>query len=44
MFAVTYEIVTEESARDRDAAERGFLGQDLSFRDAIELFNSERDW
>lgn len=42
-FAVTYEIVTEESSREGDAAKRGFLGQDMTFRDAITLFNDERD-
>lgn len=44
MFNVTYEIVTQESAEIGDAEERGFLGEDMSFRDAIELFNNERDW
>ena len=43
-FSVTYEVVTEESAAEGDAAERGFLGQDLTFREAFELFQEERDW
>lgn len=43
-FTVTYEIVTEESAREGDAAERGYLGQDMTFREALKLFNDERDW
>ncbi len=43
LFNITYEIVTQESAEYGDAAERGFIAQDLPFRDAIELFNSERD-
>lgn len=43
-FNVTFETVTQESAIHGDAAERGFLGQDMGFREALELFNSERDW
>lgn len=43
-FSVTYETVTPKSAEIGDAAERGFLLQDASFRDAIETFNAERDW
>lgn len=43
-FNVTFETVTQESAEHGDAAERGFLGEALSFREALELFNAERDW
>lgn len=43
-FAVTFETVTEESARHGDAADRGYLGQNLTFRESIELFHAERDW
>ncbi len=37
-WAVTYEIVTEESAAEGDAAERGFVGENVSFRDAVYFF------
>ena len=43
LFNITYEIITQESAECGDAAERGFIAQDLPFRDSIELFNAERD-
>lgn len=36
-FAVTYEIVTEESSREGDAAKRGFLGQDISGHSAMRI-------
>jgi hypothetical protein len=39
---VTYEIVTEESAADGDAAERGFICEDVGLRDAIEAFTGTR--
>lgn len=35
MFNVTYEIVTPESAEQGDADKRGFVGYDLTLRDAI---------
>ena len=41
-FSVTYEIVTQESAEHGDADERGFIGKDLSLRDAIDEVNSTR--
>lgn len=39
----TYEIVTEESAQDGEAADSGFDWQDVaySFRDTVELIKSE---
>ena len=52
-FHLTYEVVTEESAQDGDAAERGWLDlyggrhpveappEPMGFRDAVELFRSE---
>lgn len=36
-FNVTYELTTNESAADGDAAERGFIGQDVSLREAFGL-------
>jgi hypothetical protein len=35
-FNVTYEIITHESAADGDAAERGFIVEDVSLREAVE--------
>lgn len=43
-FNVTYDLVTPESTEQGDYAESGFLGKDLPFRDAVKLFNYERDW
>lgn len=51
-FRLTYEVVTEESAQDGDAAERGWLDSggfripdgpapELEFRDAVERFHRE---
>lgn len=34
-FNVTYEIVTQESAEYGDAAERGYIAENVSFRDAV---------
>ena len=34
-FAVTFEIVTEESAEHGDAEERGYIDQELGLRDAV---------
>lgn len=34
-FNVTYEVYTEESVENGDSAESGFIGKDLSLRDAI---------
>lgn len=39
VFAVTYEIITEESARDGDSAAHGYVDQNLSLRDAIRIVN-----
>lgn len=36
-FNITYEIVAQESAAEGDVEERGFIGQDLSLREAINL-------
>jgi hypothetical protein len=41
-FAVTYTIVTPESAEDGDVDESGFIGEDLSLRDAIEYLFETR--
>ncbi len=38
-FAVTYEIVTEESAAEGDAEERGFISESCDLREAIHLVN-----
>jgi len=35
-FSVTYEIVTPESAEHGDAAERGYIAQDIPLREAID--------
>ena len=35
MFDVTYEIITEESAKHGDAAERGYIVENTSLREAI---------
>jgi len=35
-FNVTYEIVTDESAENGDAQERGFIAENISLREAIE--------
>lgn len=43
LWNVTYETVTQESAEIGDSAERGFIGQDMPLREALDLFNSERD-
>jgi len=42
MFNVTYEIVTDESAEHGDADERGFIGENMSLRDAIEAVRETR--
>lgn len=42
LFFVTYEIVTAESAEHGDVAERGFVGQELRLRDAIDAVTSTR--
>lgn len=34
-FNVTYDIVTDESAKNGDTAESGFISQDVSLRDAM---------
>lgn len=41
-FSVTYEIVTPESAEIGDADERGFIDENVSFREAIELVQLTR--
>jgi len=41
-FSVTYEIVTPQSAADGDVEDRGYVGQDLSLRDAIEMVCATR--
>jgi hypothetical protein len=42
LFAVTYAIVTEESAADGEAAEYGELDSGLSLRDAVRLVHQTR--
>jgi len=41
-FSVTYGIVTEESAEHGEEDESGFIGRDLSLRDAIEAVTGTR--
>jgi len=41
-FDVTYEIVTPESAEDGDAEERGFIGEGLTLREALEELRATR--
>jgi len=41
-FSVTYGIVTEESAEHGEEDENGFIGRDLSLRDAIEAVTGTR--
>ncbi len=41
-YSVTYEIVTQESAEHGDAAERGYISEDVSFREAIEDVRATR--
>ena len=41
-FAVTYGIVTPESAEDGDEAESGFIGQALTLRDALQELHATR--
>jgi len=41
VFSVTYEIVTEESAADGEAEERGFICEAATLRDALtDLFRT----
>lgn len=40
-FNVTYEIVTPESAEHGDAAECGFVSEDVSLRDALDDLQGE---
>lgn len=42
LFAVTFEIVTPESAKHGDAAERGFISQNSTLRDAVADFHATR--
>ncbi len=42
IFSVTYEIVTQESAEAGDAEERGFIGEGLTLREAIEALCDTR--
>jgi len=39
-FAVTYEIVTEESAQHGDAAARGYLLEDCTLREAVDTLGA----
>jgi hypothetical protein len=39
-FAVTYEIVTEESAEDGEAEDSGFVGENMRLREAIDCVTS----
>lgn len=41
-FAITYEIVTPESAEHGDADERGYIIEDTDLRDAIQLLHRTR--
>jgi hypothetical protein len=42
LFAVTYEIVTPESAAEGEADERGFICEGVSLRDAIKRVQETR--
>ena len=42
LFDVTFEIATPESAEDGDAEDRGFIGESLTLRDAIEEVRGTR--
>lgn len=42
MFDVTFEIVTDESARDGDAESRGYVAESLGLREAIETLFETR--
>jgi hypothetical protein len=42
IFSVTYEIITEESACDGDAEERGFIEEGVGLRDAIAAVRDTR--
>ena len=41
-FSVSYDIVTPESAEDGDAAERGYVAENVSLRDASQDFTRGR--
>ena len=41
-FSVSYDIVTPESAEDGDAAERGYVAENVSLRDALQDFTRGR--
>jgi hypothetical protein len=41
-FNVTYEIVTQESAEHGEADERGYIAENVSFRDAVAELNATR--
>lgn len=41
-FSVSYEIVTPESAEQGDAAERGWIAQGLSLREALATVGQSR--
>lgn len=42
MFAVTYLIVTQESAEQGDVEEHGFIGENMTLRDAIGAVHATR--
>ena len=42
MFCVSYEIVTEESAENGEAEERGVIDEELTLRDAIKEVHRTR--
>lgn len=42
LFAVTYEIVTPESAEHGEADARGYIDRDMTLRDAIGAINATR--
>ena len=42
LFSVTYEIVTQESAADGDAEERGFILQNAALREALQELHATR--
>jgi hypothetical protein len=42
LFSITYEKITPESAEDGEAAERGFLYEELTFREAMDALRWSR--
>lgn len=41
-FAITYDVVTDESAEAGDVAERGYISRGSTLREAVEAFSDVR--